>query len=223
MIQLHVEQCELTYEGAYVKPAFSLIDCPGKLCDVLMEALESHGCTSADLMFEKGEPGDRGVTCEVDALSMRVTLYGDRLEVHCANFAPGSAATAAPVLESVWAGLVRLNAGAVAKTHSFLIEADAQIRGASYGEVLKRLARPPEWLPAGTETAIVYYLPGEHAKGYGESSLVLNRSTDVERGLQVNATLVYEAQLLKVAAAISAARDRFDELLRNLGLDWIQE
>jgi hypothetical protein len=60
-----MEHCELTYEGAFVKPSFSVVDSPGKLCD-LLDALEAFGCTGADLILEEGEPGERGVTCEVD-------------------------------------------------------------------------------------------------------------------------------------------------------------
>lgn len=61
MVQLHVERCELTYEGAFVKPAFSLVDAPGKLCDLLLDALEAFGCTGDDLVIEEGDPAERGV------------------------------------------------------------------------------------------------------------------------------------------------------------------
>src|SRR5580698_9642589 len=98
MTQLHLEHCDLTYEGAFVKPAFWLVDSPGRLSDLLLEALEAFGCTSADLTIEEGEPCERGVTCEVDPLGARVTFYGDRLELHCANFVTGSAAGVATVL-----------------------------------------------------------------------------------------------------------------------------
>ena len=77
MTQLFMERCELTYEGAFVKPAFWLIDSPGRLCDLLLDALEAFGCTSANLVLEDGEPGERGVTCEVDELGTRVTVHGD--------------------------------------------------------------------------------------------------------------------------------------------------
>ena len=77
------------------------------------------------------------------------------------------------------------------------MEADTGIRGATYRELLNRLAPAPESLPGGTESAVVYYLPGDPSRGYGESSLVLNRSAEVEGGLQVNATLVYEAESAK--------------------------
>lgn len=223
MTKLHTERCELTYEGAYVKPAFSMVDSPGRLCDLLLNALEAFGCTSADLLLEEGEPGERGVACDVDELDARVTLYGDWIEIHCSNFTIGAVANVGTVLEKVWSGLTGLNAHVVPKTHSFLFEADMQILRASYQELLNRLARVPESLPSGTETAVVYYLPGEPSRGYGESSLVLHRSADVERGLQVNATLVYEAESLKPAAALSAARNRLGELLRYLGFDWIED
>ncbi|SPF41766.1 hypothetical protein SBA4_2790005 [Candidatus Sulfopaludibacter sp. SbA4] len=223
MTQLHVEQCELTYEGAFVKPALSLVDSPGKLSDLLLEALESFGCTGSDLFLAKGALGERGVTCEVRGLGTGVTLLGDRMEVHCANFVNATAASVATMLENVWSGLAQLNGRVVAKTHSFLFEANTRIRGASYQEVLNRLARAPESLPGGTETAVVYYLPAEPDRGYGESSLVLNRSAEVECGLQVAATLVYEAESVKPEAAILAAKDRLSELLRNLGLEWIDD
>jgi hypothetical protein len=222
MTQLHIEQCELTYEGVFVKPAFSLLDTSGKICDLLLEALEVFGCTSADLLFEEGEPGEQGVTCEVDEVEARVTLHGDRIEIHCANFGTGTATNVATILENMWSGLTGLNGRIVAKTHSYLFEADVRIHATPYQELMNRLAPAPELLPAGTETAIVYYLPGEPAKGYEESSLVLNRSSGTERGLQVNAALVYEGETVKPAAAISAAKNRLGELLRNLGLEWIE-
>ena len=222
MTPLRVEQCELTYEGAFAKPAFTLIDSPGSLCDFLLGALEQFGCTSAGLVLEEGEPGDRGVTCEVEELETRVTLHGDRVEIHCANFVSGTEANVAAVLENIWSGLAGLNARVAAKTHSFLFEADVRIGGVSYQELTNRFAHPPESLPAGTETAVIYYLPGEPGKGYGESSLVLNRSAAIDRGLQVNATLVYEAHPVKSATLISNAKSRLLELLRNLGLDWME-
>lgn len=196
MTQLKVEQCALTYQGAFEKPAFSLSDSPGRLCDLLLDALEAFGCTGDDLLREEGEPGEQGVTCEVGELETRVSLYGDRVEIHCEAFPTGNADTActtadiAKMMDSLWFGLAALNTSIAARTHSFLFEADVRIRGASYREVLNRLAPAPESLPGGTETAIVYYLPAERGKGYGESSIVLNRLPGVERGLQVNATLV---------------------------------
>lgn len=163
-----------------------------------------------------------GAWCEIDSLDTRVTLHGDRMEVHCANLTGGAAAKIAAIMESVWTSL-ESGAGTTARTHSVLLDADAQIRGASYQELLNRLARAPESLPAGTETAIVYYLPGEPDSGYGESSLVLNRSARVEGGLQVVATLVYEAQSLRVTVALSAASSRLSELLGRLGIEWLED
>jgi len=64
MTQLHMEHCELTYEGAFVKPSFLVVDSPGKLCD-LLDALQALGC---DLILEEGEPSERRVACEVDDL-----------------------------------------------------------------------------------------------------------------------------------------------------------
>jgi hypothetical protein len=219
MISLRLEQCELTYEGAFLKPAFSLVDAPGKVCDLLLQALNAFDCTGADLAFEDGEPDERGVTCNVEELGLRVTVHGDRLEVHCTDFAKESAAVS-NVLTDVWSGLEALNAGLAPKTHSFLFEADSEIRGARYQGVLSHLAPVPQTLPTGTETAVVYYLPP--GSGLQESSLVLNRSAQGSGRLQITATLVFEAESFKPAAAVTAAAERLSELLRNLGFEWIE-
>jgi hypothetical protein len=149
MIQLHVEQCELSYEGAFAQPVFSLVDSPGKLYDLLLAGLAAFDCTSADLADEEGEPGQRGVACEVDQLDARVTVYGDRIDVHGLDFVLGTTAKLAPMLESLSSHLAELSPSAIAKTHSVSIEADARIRGASYQELLNRLARAPDALPPG--------------------------------------------------------------------------
>src|SRR5437762_9365631 len=36
MTELHTEQCELTYEGAFLKSVFSLFDSRGRVCDLLL-------------------------------------------------------------------------------------------------------------------------------------------------------------------------------------------
>jgi hypothetical protein len=223
MTQLHVAHCELTYEGAFEMPAFRLVDTPGRLYDLLLEALSPFGCDSSDLGLEEDEPFARGVACDIDELDARVTLLGDRVEIYCANFVTGTAAGVGTMLENVWLGLSGLDARLAAKTHTFLFEADVQVCGSSYRELLNRLAPAPETLPHGTETAVVYYLPADAAKGYGESSLVLNRSDGVDTGLQVNATLVYEAGALKPASLVSNAMARHSELLRNLEFEWIED
>lgn len=91
MTPLRVDQSELTYEGSFVKPVLSLIDSPGRVSEFLLESLAAFGVSSADLFSEDGEPGDRGITCEVDDLDARVTVRGDRLEFHCSHFVPSKA------------------------------------------------------------------------------------------------------------------------------------
>jgi hypothetical protein len=223
MTQLHLEQCELTYEGAFIKPVFSLVDFPGRVCDLLLDTLDAFGCTGDDLEIDDGEPNQRGVACNIDELEVRVTIYGDRLEIHCENFTNAIVSKVATALANVWSGLAAFNPPAKAKTHSFLFEADTEIRGASYQQVLNPLAGVPQFLPACTETAVVYYLPAEPVTGQEESSLVLNRSAHVEGGLQVTATLVYEAESVKPSLALSTARTRLGELVRDLGLQWAED
>jgi len=218
--RLQVEGTDLAYEGGFAKPAFSILDNPGTVCELLLEVLAPFGCTAADLTLDDdGEPGDRGVSCDVDDLDASVTVRGDRVELRVSEFAPDSAQAAASILDTIWSGLAAINARAVPKNHSVLFEINAAIRDSSYQRVLERFAPVPPVFPGGTESALVYYLPADSSRGYGESSVVLNRSAVVEHGLQISATLVYEDQELKPAAVISVAQAQLAELLRNLEVE----
>jgi hypothetical protein len=221
--QLRLDQSELNYEGSFVKSAFRLLDRSGRLCDLLLEALESFGTSGVDLVLEDGEPYDRGVACEIDSLDARAIVYGDRIELQCTDFMLPAGGSIAGVIEKLWSALTALDSGVLAGKHSFQFEMNAEILGHSYRDLLNRMAPVPGPLPSQTETAIVYYLPAEPDRGYAESSLVLNRSETVARGLQVNATLVYEGEALKPAEALSAAQSRLNDLLRNLGLGWTED
>lgn len=53
MTKLHMHQCELTYEGAFVRPAFAICDCPGRLCDLLLDALQPLAAPGTTLSSRK--------------------------------------------------------------------------------------------------------------------------------------------------------------------------
>jgi hypothetical protein len=223
MTQLQLLLAELTYQGSYTKPAFSLFDTPGKLYDLLLDALEEFGSTSNDLAFEDGEPEERGVTCVVDDLDATVTVCGDRVEIKFTDFKSDLAKRAEMLLTKLWSGLTTLVSSTSPRMQSFTFDLHSEILQSSYQEVLEGFARRPQALPAGTESAVVFYLPSERGKGYGESSIVFNRSEVVERGLQVNAILTYEGDTLKPTTSFSTARKRLSELLRSLGLEYTED
>lgn len=215
--RLQVEGTDLTYEGGFAKPVFSVLDNPGTVCELLLEVLAPFGCTAADLTLDDdGEPGDRGVSCDVDDLDASVTVRGDRVELRVSEFDPDSAQGRSlnPRHNLVRTRRDQLPCGSE--------EPLGSVRDKRRNS---RLLLPagtgafrsdPRVFPGGTESALVYYLPADSSRGYGKSSVVLNRSAVVEHGLQINATLVYEDHELKPAAVISVAQARLAELLRNL-------
>src|SRR5574337_418018 len=140
MIPFRVEQCELTYEGSFVRPAIWLIDVPGRLCDLLLDVLQSFDCTSADLILEDGDPAEKGATCNIDQLDASLTIYGDRVQIRCADFASDAAEELGTVLDRLWPRLKALSAAIEPTTHSFFFEADGEIEGISYGELLRSKA-----------------------------------------------------------------------------------
>src|SRR5437868_10626498 len=109
MTQLHLEQCELTYEGFFATPAFSLVDSAGKLCEFLLTMLERFDCAGDDLFLEEGEIGERGVACEIEPISTRVTIRGDRVEVHCSECEFATTGKISTILEDLRSGLQALS------------------------------------------------------------------------------------------------------------------
>jgi hypothetical protein len=105
-----------------------------------------------------------------------------------------------------------------AKSHSLLFELDCEITTGSYAVALERFCRPYDGLPKGTETAVVYYLPPESNQGFLDSSIVLNRSAEVEGGILLVATLVFEGKRLSQDGVVQAGRKRLKDLLRRLDI-----
>jgi hypothetical protein len=218
--KLRLERCEFTYEGQYAHPAFSLTDAPGKLADLLLGVLSPFRCSGPDLDLDLDEFSDRAVTCEIDELDARLSIYGDRAEFHCSEFPLDGYDDVAHLLNGLWPALALLDARAAPKTISFRFDLDSHIPGGTYQQLLNRLAPPSTALPRGTESAVVFYLPPNPLQGLCDSSLVLNRSELVDQGLQVSATLVYESQTKLPLVTLATAKNRLDDLTQGLGLEW---
>src|SRR5450759_1666887 len=95
------------------------------------------------------------------------------------------------------------------------------------GNVVKQLiwtrVRPHENLPKGTETAVVYYLPQDGSQGFLDSSFVLNRSAEVEGGVLLAVTLVFEGKHLRPEGLVQAGRERLKDLLRSLDITVVKD
>ena len=217
--KLRLEHCDFTYEGLFAQPMFTLTDAPGRLADALLDILGPLGCSGPDLEIEDEGFASRGVTCEIGELDATVSLYGDRAELHCGDFRVDSHDGISEVLNNLWPRINTLAGHAVPKTISFRFDFDSQIIDGTYQQVLSRLAPPPSALPTGTESAVVYYMPPDPRLGSCDSSLVLNRSEIVDRGLQLSGTLVYEGTPEK-PATLAEAMNRLGDLMRMLGLEW---
>jgi len=222
MTRIQLQQAELTCVVDFVKPAFSFTDTPGRVFDFLIEALGEFGSTSNDLQFEEGEPEERGVICLVDSLDATVTVRGDRLEIEFSKFASTNAGEADGLLEKLKSGLTTLIVGQRLGMHSLTFDLHSEILDSAYKATLERLVPRPRVLPAATESAIIYFLPEEPEKGYGESSVLFSRSDVIERGLQVSAILTYNGDVLK-STVISAAWYRLLQLLRSLEFEYVED
>ncbi len=218
MTRLRMEKLELTYEAMFSRFASGVLDAPGALCDGLLIGLEPLGVTIEDLAFDKGDPAERGISCEVDQRNVRLTVKADRLELSFADLTPVELQAHAEVVEAAWKAVGLGQPGSV-RRQALLFEMDSEILDGGYQPLLDRRAAPPSALPKGTESAVVYYLPAEPPCGYGESNLVLNRSALVSGGLSVSAMIVFEGDTVKPGAVLASAWSRLVELLGHLEIE----
>lgn len=101
-IKLRLEKCELIYEGTFSNPAFSMLDSPGRICDVLMRTLEPFGASADDLTTEDGEPGEWGITCEINEIDLATTVRGDRVEIRFPGPDKLDVVAQSKILDGVW-------------------------------------------------------------------------------------------------------------------------
>jgi hypothetical protein len=146
----------------------------------------------------------------------------DRFEI---NFWSADSGRHAEFVASVWRAVAACAPEVAAKSYSILFEVDGEFSGNAYGPALAEYCKPLESLPKGTETAVVYYLPPDTDQGFLDSSIVLNRSSEVEGGILIAATLDFGGSTSDKSRLIPSARKRFLELLGSLqiaikGLIW---
>jgi hypothetical protein len=216
LLQLRLHRSELTYEVALSPYFAAVIDTPGKVADALASEFNRLDVSLSDIdVDDDGAFEDRGLTCELHKRNASVLLRADRFEIH---FAEPEEVGDAPIAPSVWQVLEASSPLVKPKSHSLLFEMDCELSSGTYGAALQHFCMPPTSLPKGTETAVVYYLPRDSSRGFLDSSLVLNRSAEVEGGILLAATLVFEGDSLGRNDAVSAGRGRLNELLKSLNI-----
>jgi hypothetical protein len=222
MLQLYVQRSELTYEAA-LSPSFgALIDTPGRVLSALLSEFDHLDVGLSDISLDDGPLEDRGLSCQVERLDANIVIRADRVEIgFFAIDETGDTLTEA--MRGMWKAIAFISPEVTAKSHSLLFEMDCELASGSYSAALERFCRPPENLPRGTETAVVYYLPADASQGFLDSNLVLNRSAEVDGGVLLAATLVFDGQHSRPDELVHAGRERLAHLLRSLDITVVHD
>jgi hypothetical protein len=218
MPQLHLHRSELTYEGVLSQPLGAVIDTPGRFVSAFLSEFNHLDVGVPDVAVDhKGPIEDYGISCDVERLDANIVLRVDRIEICCpaSNDAQENAAKA---IRGAWKAVSSITPEIVAKSHSLLFEMDCEIRAGSYRALLERFCRPHGSLPPGTETAVVYYLPQDDSQGLLDSNLVLNRSAEVDGGILIAVTLVFDGKDLSPDRLVHAGHARLQDLLKSLDI-----
>jgi len=223
MIQLRVHQFGLTYEMALSPPVSTVIDAPGKLTSALVSQFDRFGLSLSDVTIEDGPVEDKGLSCEVEELDASIVLRADRFEVRFLSIEETGDEAAVETVRGIWEMLLTSSPDMIPKSHSVLFEIDCEAMGGSYREILENFCRTHQNLPEGTETAVVYYLPQDGSQGFLDSSLVLNRSAEVDGGVLLAATLVFDGKVFGPDRAIQAGRNRLKDLLSRLDVKLLRD
>jgi hypothetical protein len=220
MIQLRIHQWELTYQVALSPPVAALIDEPGRLASALVSQLEHFDLGLSDVSVDDGDGSldDKGLSCELE-FDASILLRADRFEIHFLSMEATEDEKATELIRGTWQVLNSISPQINATSHSLLFEIDCEVPGSSYVRTLEQFCRPHENLPKGTETAVVYYLPHHGSQGFLDSSIVLNRSDEVEGGVLLAATFVFEGKRFGPEKIIDAGQERLKDLLSRLGVN----
>jgi hypothetical protein len=214
-LHLRIHRSDLTYEVALVPFVAAVIDTPGMVAAALASALAPFNVSLADIKVDEGRLENRGLTCEIDELDANVVLRADRFEIHFSSVEPADTRS---LIDGVWKALSSGANTVLAASHSLLFEIDCEFQTGTYGDVLGEFCRPPEGLPKGTETAVVYYIPPDKEDGLRDSNIVLNRSAEVEGGILVAATIVFDGSAPGQKDVIAAGVRRFHQFLKSLDI-----
>ena len=223
MLQLRAHRSELTYEATLAPSLAALIDTPGKLVSALICEFNHLDVSLSDVSLDEGPLEDRGLSCEVEKLDASILLRADRVEIHFFAIEETPVDATTQIMRGVWKAIASTSPEVTAESHSLLFEMDCELPIGSYREALERFCKPHESLPKGTETAVVYYLPQDRSQGFLDSSLVLNRSAEVEGGVLLAVTLAFDGKRSGPDGMLEAARERLQDLLRSLDITLLKD
>jgi hypothetical protein len=153
----------------------------------------------------------------VPKLDASVTLRADRVEIRFFGIEEAGDDTAAGALQAIWKAIRLSTPEIVPRSHSLLYEMDCEVPDGSYSKALEPFCAPAQTLPPETETAAVYYLPPNTEQGFLDSSIVLNRSAEVDGGVLLAVTLVFDGRQ-PVPEVLHSGRTRFADLLKRLDI-----
>lgn len=212
-LHLRIHRSELTYEAELAPFVSAVIDAPGKVAAALVSELQPN-LTLADIEANDGRLEDRGLNCDIEQLDVSVVLRADRFEILFTSHEPENWNG---LVESIWRALSSCSEGVAAISHSLQFEVDCEFVAGTYADALSTFCKPPEALPKGTESAAIFYLPPDASVGLRDSNIVLNRSSEVEGGILVAVTIVFDGGR-SVQDVTASGIQRFDQVLQFLGI-----
>lgn len=218
--RLKPEHSEVAYHGTLAGNIWSVLDAPGRVCQVLLNSLQTFGVSLDDFSFDEGAPSDRSVSCDLEDMDAHITVWVDQVRVAFADLEDITIDRSSQVVDAVCEALKSENKNAKFEEHSVSFEIHLAVDEPRYRELLDPLSRVPPGFPKGTEAGVAWYLPEEPQQGYRKSLVVLGRSSPVTQGLLIiNAKLDFDGTALEAGASLSAGKKRLNELLEGVHLE----
>lgn len=208
---LVVRQRSSRFQAHFAEPAFGLLSDLPSLCRRLFAAFSQDGLKLTDLIdkTDGSRVGEAHLQCTLPRMTLKVFL--DRIEVARSTTEPDSAVNAA-----VSAVLDHLETIKI-RTYSCTLSLQGVLEGLRPEELIARfVTRMPDGLgPPRGSGAVFYFGPAE---GRIATSLTVDRSEISDRGLFVQAYLIYDAQQVELAKVDDLGRQYLAAALTQLDL-----
>jgi hypothetical protein len=217
-ILLQPVRSEVQYQGRFENFIFGLLTSPAPLYQNLLKHTGKYGATLHGITYVAPPLADANVSCFLPEFSANIQIRLDRLEINFLRFHEVGGELAQQILLESWAALQEVDASILVAEHAVGITVYTQIQEASYDQLIERYVMIPQGLGGNLHAGVVFYLPGDSARGERPGGIVLDRLIGQEQGILLKVTASFDAAQVSFNTLTQSIEDYLTGYLDHLGL-----
>lgn len=218
IILLKPIRSDAIYHGRFADLAFGLLANPIPVYQSLLKHLGKYGATLNNLKYDATVMSEANISCYFLDFSVMIRVRLDRLEVNLFKLHEIGEEIAKNIILESWTAVHETEASIEVVEHAVTINCDTQIEGTPYNAVIQRYVAIPSAVGEKTRAGVVFYPPGDLAKGEREGSVVMDRLAGQEQGLLLKVNMTFDAKQVPFDSLPQRIDEYITQNLDHLGL-----